>query len=61
MKFLTNTCILPLFALIPCLHRFIFSVETNGSIDAEEVVVQALEVLSAKLQTLRNELINIKQ
>jgi RNA polymerase Rpb3/Rpb11 dimerisation domain len=36
-------------------------VETNGSIDAEEVVVQALDVLSVKLQTLRNDLINLKQ
>jgi RNA polymerase Rpb3/Rpb11 dimerisation domain len=42
-------------------HRFIFSVETNGSINAEDVVVQALDVLSVKLQQLRNELINIKQ
>jgi hypothetical protein len=36
-------------------------VETNGSINAEDVVVQALDVLSVKLQQLRNELINIKQ
>jgi RNA polymerase Rpb3/Rpb11 dimerisation domain len=43
------------------LYRFIFSVETNGSINAEDVVVQALDVLSVKLQQLRNELINIKQ
>ncbi|KAG5176106.1 putative DNAdirected RNA polymerase II 36 kDa polypeptide A [Tribonema minus] len=41
--------------------RFIFSVETNGTIDADQVVQQALEALSLKLQTLRNELINVKQ
>jgi hypothetical protein len=45
----------------PKMDRFIFTVETNGSMRAEDVVTKALEVLRGKLMQLRNELVAVKQ
>ncbi|CAN0335685.1 unnamed protein product [Pylaiella littoralis] len=49
----------PVVKIRPRDDRFIFSVETNGSITAEEVVVTALKVISDKLLNLRNDLMRM--
>ncbi len=51
----------PVVKVKPSNDRFLFTVETNGSLTAEEVVTRSLEVLRGKLQTLRNELVAVKQ
>ncbi|CAM9490155.1 unnamed protein product [Ascophyllum nodosum] len=49
----------PLVKVRPSDSRFIFSVETNGSVTAEEVVITSLKVISEKLLNLRNDLMQL--
>ncbi len=51
----------PVVKVRPSSNRFLFTVETNGSMTAEEVVTRSLEVLRGKLQMLGNELARVKQ
>jgi DNA-directed RNA polymerase II subunit RPB3 len=41
--------------------RFIFSVESTGSMDADEIVMSALRVLKEKLMYLAQEVENLKE
>lgn len=49
----------PVVKISPSMDRFIFQVETNGSLTAEDVVVTSLKVISDKLLGLRNDLMRM--
>ncbi|CAM9366971.1 unnamed protein product [Phaeothamnion confervicola] len=51
----------PVVTVRPRDDSFLFQVETNGSVTAEAVVADALQVLSEKLQALRNEVMHLRQ
>ena len=46
--------------VMPSTDRFIFSVETTGAMDADEIVLSALRVLKDRLNYLAQEVENLK-
>lgn len=47
-------------SVVPSLDRFIFSVESTGALDAEEILMSSLRVLKEKLNYLAQEVENLK-
>ena len=42
-------------------NRFTFSVESNGAMKPEDIVIRAIEIMSQKLSTLKHQCLELKE